>query len=125
MTIHSESGGSYDFWIECLTTFIQENNALMSVDMDGVRRFPANVPCVIFDNLHVLYNNNSNQFIGMPLNEWANVRAMFVLMDRFRSRFYVCSASASRQDLKSGFDVASARARKFSSAMNIPCWSGA
>eukprot|EP00972_Heterocapsa_arctica_P009424 1387247-Heterocapsa_arctica.AAC.1 len=96
MTIHSKSGGSYDFFIECLTNFIVENDALMSADMDGVRRFPASVPCIIFDNLTVLYHESSNEFIGMTAESWDKVRAMFVLMDRFRSRFYVCSATAAR-----------------------------
>eukprot|EP00972_Heterocapsa_arctica_P025099 3697494-Heterocapsa_arctica.AAC.1 len=50
---------------------------------------------------------------------------MCVLMDRFRSRFYMCSAPAARWGLRSGFDVASVRARKLATAMNIPCWSGA
>eukprot|EP00972_Heterocapsa_arctica_P014864 2189899-Heterocapsa_arctica.AAC.1 len=101
MTIHSKSGGSYDFWIECLEAFIRDNDALMSLDMDGVRRFPVSVPCVIFDNLNVLYAEGSNNFVGMSTESWAKVREMFVLMDRFRFRFYVCSASASRWGLRS------------------------
>eukprot|EP00972_Heterocapsa_arctica_P049224 7245123-Heterocapsa_arctica.AAC.1 len=79
----------------------------MSEDLDGVRRFPANMPCIIFDNLNVLYGAK-HKFVGMPPEKWAKVREMFVLMDRFRSRFYVCSAPASRWGLRSGFDVASA-----------------
>eukprot|EP00972_Heterocapsa_arctica_P057767 8522891-Heterocapsa_arctica.AAC.1 len=61
----------------------------------------------------------------MSAESWEKVRAIFVLMDKFRSRFYVCSATAARWGLKSGFDVASSRARKLASGMNIPCWSGA
>eukprot|EP00972_Heterocapsa_arctica_P107371 15814468-Heterocapsa_arctica.AAC.1 len=45
-------------------------------------------------------------------------------MGRFRSRFYMCSASASRWGLGSGFDVASEKCRKFASEINIPCWAG-
>eukprot|EP00972_Heterocapsa_arctica_P065741 9702627-Heterocapsa_arctica.AAC.1 len=37
-------------------------------------------------------------------------------MDMFRCRFYVCSAPASRWGLRSGFDVASVRTRKFATA---------
>eukprot|EP00972_Heterocapsa_arctica_P043197 6369937-Heterocapsa_arctica.AAC.1 len=125
MTIHSKSGGSYDFFIECLTSFIVENDALMSADMDGVRRSPACVRCIIFDNLNVLYHESSNELIGMTAESWDKVRPMFVLMDRFRSRFYVCSVTVARWGLKSGYDVASSRARKLASGMNIPCWPGA
>eukprot|EP00972_Heterocapsa_arctica_P044947 6633528-Heterocapsa_arctica.AAC.1 len=64
----------------------------MSEDMDGVRRFPANIPCIIFDNLNVLYDKKPGKFVGMPPGKWPKVGEMFVLMDRFRSRFYVCSA---------------------------------
>eukprot|EP00972_Heterocapsa_arctica_P004401 653879-Heterocapsa_arctica.AAC.1 len=69
MTIRSESGGSYDFWIKCLQDFVRETNALMSVDMDGVRRFPANVPCILFYNLNAICNK-ANRFIGMPPDVW-------------------------------------------------------
>eukprot|EP00972_Heterocapsa_arctica_P065169 9621115-Heterocapsa_arctica.AAC.1 len=96
----------------------------MSEDLDGAMRFPAHVPCVIFDNLNILYNSESGLFEGMTTEKWAQARAMFVLMDKFRSRCYVCSALASRWGLGSGFDVARARARKFATVMNIPCWSG-
>eukprot|EP00972_Heterocapsa_arctica_P044783 6608004-Heterocapsa_arctica.AAC.1 len=61
----------------------------------------------------------------MPEAEWDKVRTMFVLMGRFRSRFYMCSASASRWGLGSGFDVASARCRQLAEEMHIPCWAGA
>eukprot|EP00972_Heterocapsa_arctica_P039680 5848269-Heterocapsa_arctica.AAC.1 len=47
MFVHSQSGGSYQFWTDCLTSFIVENHALMSEDLNGVMRFPANVPCII------------------------------------------------------------------------------
>eukprot|EP00972_Heterocapsa_arctica_P069984 10338856-Heterocapsa_arctica.AAC.1 len=77
--------------------------------MDGVRRFPTNVPCVILDILNALYAYGTNKFVVMPAEQWAKVREMFVLMDRFRSRFYMCSAPASCFGLRSGFDVASAR----------------
>eukprot|EP00972_Heterocapsa_arctica_P012503 1837562-Heterocapsa_arctica.AAC.1 len=77
----------------------------MSEDLDGGRRFPANIPYIIFDNLNVLYDSN-NKFVGMSPHNWANVRDMFVLMDMFRCHFYVCSAPASRWGLRSGFDVA-------------------
>eukprot|EP00972_Heterocapsa_arctica_P093007 13717833-Heterocapsa_arctica.AAC.1 len=125
MTIHSHSVGSYGFWIDCLTSFIADNRALMSEDLDGVMRFPARVPCIIFDNLNILYNAKSGDFEGMTKENWAQARAMFVLMDQFRCRFYLCSAPAARWGLGSGCDVASARARRFATGMNIPCWSGA
>eukprot|EP00972_Heterocapsa_arctica_P006750 986573-Heterocapsa_arctica.AAC.1 len=96
MTIHSKSGASYDFWIECLNNLIRDNEALMSMDLDGVRRFPISVPCVIIDNLNVLYTAGNMKFTGMSTAEWDKERTMFVLMGRFRSRFYMCSASASR-----------------------------
>eukprot|EP00972_Heterocapsa_arctica_P114917 16445114-Heterocapsa_arctica.AAC.1 len=70
MTVHSKSGDSYDFWIECLNNFIRDPDALMSMDLDGVRRFPTSVPCVIIDNLHVLYAAGTAKFIGMPEAEW-------------------------------------------------------
>eukprot|EP00972_Heterocapsa_arctica_P108537 15983046-Heterocapsa_arctica.AAC.1 len=70
MTIHRQSGGSYDFWIGHLDAFINEPDALMSMDMDGIRRFPSSMPCIIFDNLSVLYAEGSNAFIGMSAQAW-------------------------------------------------------
>eukprot|EP00972_Heterocapsa_arctica_P027682 4070577-Heterocapsa_arctica.AAC.1 len=75
------------------------------MDLDGVRRFPITVPCIIIDNLNAIYAPGNGNFIGMPDAMWDKVREMFVLMGRFRSRFYMCSATASRWGLGSGFDV--------------------
>eukprot|EP00972_Heterocapsa_arctica_P002963 436720-Heterocapsa_arctica.AAC.1 len=45
-------------------------------------------------------------------------------MGRFRARCYICSASAARWGLGSGFDLVSAGARRLASDMLIPAWSG-
>eukprot|EP00972_Heterocapsa_arctica_P076398 11269730-Heterocapsa_arctica.AAC.1 len=55
---------------------------------------------------------------------WDKVREMFVLMGRFRSRFYMCTATASRWGLGSGCDVTSECCRACAKEMNIPCWTG-
>eukprot|EP00972_Heterocapsa_arctica_P115087 16445958-Heterocapsa_arctica.AAC.1 len=52
------------------------------------------------------------------------MRSLFVLMDQFRSRLYICSASACRWGLGSGFDKARKRAIGYAADMNVPCWSG-
>eukprot|EP00972_Heterocapsa_arctica_P006813 995577-Heterocapsa_arctica.AAC.1 len=70
MTIHSQSGGSYDFWITHLKDFIRDNQDLLSLDSDGVFRFPITVPCIIIDNLNYIYHHKSGAFIGMPDVGW-------------------------------------------------------
>eukprot|EP00972_Heterocapsa_arctica_P035870 5276718-Heterocapsa_arctica.AAC.1 len=91
----------------------------MSLDLDGVR---ITVPCVIIDNLNAIYDPNTGKFIGMSDDGWNKVREILVLMGRFRSRFYMCSAAPSRWGLGSGFDVTSERCRAFDKEMHIPCW---
>eukprot|EP00972_Heterocapsa_arctica_P111231 16376679-Heterocapsa_arctica.AAC.1 len=124
MTIYSQSGGSYEFWISNLKQFIDDNQNLLSLDSDGIFRFPITVPCIIIDNLNCIYHKDTGAFIGMPAAGWIKVRELFVLMGRFRSRFCMCTASASRWGLGSGCDITSARCREFAKEMNIPCWSG-
>eukprot|EP00972_Heterocapsa_arctica_P095292 14054582-Heterocapsa_arctica.AAC.1 len=104
MSVESKSGASYDFWIEELTKFIAQHEDLTCMDMDGVRRFPITVPCIIFDNLNYIYAEKNCAFIGMQDEGWTKLQQLFTLMGRFRARFYVCSASAARWGLGSGFD---------------------
>eukprot|EP00972_Heterocapsa_arctica_P053660 7906139-Heterocapsa_arctica.AAC.1 len=94
------------------------------MDFDGVRRFPITVPCIIFDNLNYIYHPKSGAFIGMPEEGWVKVRKLFTLMGRFRARLYVCSASAARWGLGSGFDHVSSTCRQIASDMEIPSWTG-
>eukprot|EP00972_Heterocapsa_arctica_P030042 4427490-Heterocapsa_arctica.AAC.1 len=60
----------------------------------------------------------------MPEEGWVKVRKLFTLMGRFRARFYVCSASAARWGLGSGFDHVSSACRQMASDVEIPSWTG-
>eukprot|EP00972_Heterocapsa_arctica_P052821 7774882-Heterocapsa_arctica.AAC.1 len=74
--------------------------------------------------MNFVYHPTSGAFIGITEDGWIKVRDMFTLMGRFRARFYMCTASATRWGLGSGCDLVSKSCRELATEMKIPCWSG-
>eukprot|EP00972_Heterocapsa_arctica_P049536 7290841-Heterocapsa_arctica.AAC.1 len=95
----------------------------MTPDADGIRKFPADVHCVVFDNLNCCYGNE-NEYVGMSQEKWRRVQCLMILIPCFLSKLYVCTASAERWGLTEEYDVVSDQVRGQARKMGITYWTG-
>eukprot|EP00972_Heterocapsa_arctica_P069676 10295212-Heterocapsa_arctica.AAC.1 len=68
LDVHATSGVSHDTCIEQVKAIIAKNATIMTVDTDGISKMPADVHCIVFDNLNAIYTKDV--YTGMPVEEW-------------------------------------------------------
>eukprot|EP00972_Heterocapsa_arctica_P037590 5532182-Heterocapsa_arctica.AAC.1 len=90
------------------------------------------MPCVIFDNLNACFDGTQkgpSKWCGLRADkEWLAIRDLMKLMLQFRSRIYVCTATAEHWKI-GGTDGAkynqeSANVRDWARQCGIASWTG-
>eukprot|EP00972_Heterocapsa_arctica_P071738 10596598-Heterocapsa_arctica.AAC.1 len=97
-TMHSQSGWTPKEIITVVKAYIVLHQRFMTLDGDGIYRFPTDMPCVVIDNLNACFldgQKGKDKWIGLRADkEWREVDALMTLMRQFRSSLYMCTASA-------------------------------
>eukprot|EP00972_Heterocapsa_arctica_P108485 15976583-Heterocapsa_arctica.AAC.1 len=83
--------------------YIASHVSKMTPDGSGKLLFPSHMPCVVIDNLNACYKEEGkgDKWIGLRAeHEWPQIDELMNLMLNFRSKLYICTASAAHWDIK-------------------------
>eukprot|EP00972_Heterocapsa_arctica_P034155 5027869-Heterocapsa_arctica.AAC.1 len=94
------SGWTATVWLVGIRAFIKENDKFMTADGNGKYLFPVNMPCIVLDNLNACFDVKSKKYCGLRADKgWKVIGELMGLMLQFRSRMYICTASAARWEI--------------------------
>jgi hypothetical protein len=132
-TLMSGSGWTAKEMTQVVKTFIESWGQKKTPDGGGNLLFPADMPCVVFDNLNACFaqQGKGDKWHGLRRDvEWPEIAALMDLMvDNFRSAIYVCTATAERWNIHEfghgpHYDQNSSEVRMMARDKGLTCWTG-
>eukprot|EP00972_Heterocapsa_arctica_P090799 13397556-Heterocapsa_arctica.AAC.1 len=104
----------------------------MTPDGSGNLLFPSHMPCVVVHNLNECFatQGKGDKWQGLRAeHEWPEIAALMNLMKMFRSKLYICTASAAHWEISEygqgpKYDDESRRVRDLAKEKGIMSWTG-
>eukprot|EP00972_Heterocapsa_arctica_P098883 14591328-Heterocapsa_arctica.AAC.1 len=136
--MNNGSGWTAKDYIGPVKAFIEAHKHKMTPDGAKGARFPADMACVVFDNLNACFqdakvpgNATGDHYTGLRATiEWPQIDELMTLMvTHFRSAIYVCTASAASWKVspparQPEYDKNAAEVRALAKDKGLTYWTG-